>query len=111
MRCRPGLPCDCLRDWLPMSRFDVWWSEVPRRTPAEYATELARDRFWRDEQLRLIGTHPDFPEVVMFLDLNEELAHGLVLTLSRLPKERRQPFAEVFFDERRGGRDEIHNEP
>jgi hypothetical protein len=80
----------------PGRRF--WWSEEPRRSPAEYAAELARDRFWRDEQRRLIGTHPDFPEVLMLLDLSEELAHGLVLILSRLPEERRKPFAEVFFD-------------
>jgi hypothetical protein len=46
----------------------------------------------------------------MLLGLSEELAQGLVLTLSRLPKDRRQPFAQVFFDERRGGRDEISND-
>ena len=43
----------------------------------------------------------------MLLDLNEELAHGLVLTLSRLPKDRREPLAQVFFDERRGAHAEI----
>jgi hypothetical protein len=94
-----------------MSRFDRWWSEEPRRSPAEYATELARDRFWRDEQQRLIGTHPDFPEVTMLLDLNEELAHGLVLILSRLPEDRRKPFAQVFFDERPGRHEKIPNDP
>ncbi len=102
---------DCLRDWLPMSRFDVWWSEEPRRSPAEYSTELARDRFWRDGRQRLIGTHPDFPEVTMLLGLNEELAHALVLTLSQLPEDSREPFAQVFFDERRGGHEEISNDP
>jgi hypothetical protein len=91
-----------------MSRFDRWWTEEPRRSPAHYATALARDRFWRDEQLRLIGTHPDFPEVRMLLDnLNDELAHGLVLTLSRLPDDRRTPLALAFFAERRGGDREI----
>jgi hypothetical protein len=94
-----------------MSRFDAWWAEKPRRSPAEYATELARDRFWRDERQRLLGTHPDFPDVEMLLDLNEELAHGLVLALSRLPKERRRPLAEVFFDERRGGDQKIPDDP
>jgi hypothetical protein len=91
-----------------MSRFETWWREEPRRPPPEYATRLARDRFWRDEQQRLIGTHPDFPEVRMLLDdLNEELAHALLLTLSRLPEGRRAPFAEVFFAERRGGQLEV----
>jgi len=94
-----------------MSRIDRWRSEEPRRSPAEYATELARDRFWRDEQQRLIGTHPDFPDAAWLLGLNEELAHGLVLTLSRLPVDRRQPFAQVFFDESHGGRHEISNDP
>lgn len=94
-----------------MSRFDVWWSEEPRRSSAEYATELARDRFWRNESQRLIGTHPDFPDVAMLLDLNEELAHGLVLILSRLPEDSRQSFAEVFFDELRVGRGGIPSEP
>jgi hypothetical protein len=94
-----------------MSRFDAWWAEKPRRSPAEYATELARDQFWRDEHRRLLGTHPDSPDVEMLLDINVELAHGLVLALSRLPKERRRPLAEVFFDERRGGDQEIPNDP
>jgi hypothetical protein len=94
-----------------MSRFERWWAEDPRRTPAQYAAALARDRFWRDEQLRLIGTHPDFPDVTMLLDdLNEALAHALVLTLSRLPKDRREPFAEVFFAERPGGKRKIRND-
>jgi hypothetical protein len=95
-----------------MSRFDRWWIEEPRRSPAQYATALARDRFWRDEQLRLIGTHPDFPDVTMLLDdLNEELAHGLVLTLSRLPDDRRRPLAEAFFAEHRRGGREIRHDP
>jgi hypothetical protein len=74
-----------------------------RRSPAEYACELARDRFWRDERRRLMATHPDFPDVAMFLQLEEEVAHALVLVLSRLPEERRQPFAEGFFEERARG--------
>jgi hypothetical protein len=94
-----------------MSRFDDWWEEEPRRSPAEYATELARDRFWRDEQQRLIGTHPDFPEIAMLLELNEELAHALVLVLSQLPEDRRKPFAHVFFDERRGRHKRVSNDP
>jgi hypothetical protein len=87
------------------------WLEEPRRSPAEYATELARDRFWRDERQRLIGTHPNFPDAAILLDLNEELAHALLLTLSRLPEERRLPFAQVFFDERHGGDKEVPNDP
>jgi hypothetical protein len=94
-----------------MGRVDAWWSENPRRSPAEYAVELARDRFWRDEQQRLLGTHPDFPDVAILLDLNEELAHALLLTLSRLPEERRKPLAEAFFDEGRGGQQGIPHEP
>jgi hypothetical protein len=91
-----------------VSRLDVWWNEVPRRPPADYATALARDRFWRDEQRRLLGTHPDFPDVTMVLDnLGEELAHSLLLILSRLPEDRRRSFAEVFFEECRGGRDDL----
>src|SRR5439155_941718 len=56
---------------LAVSRVDDWWSEKPRRSPAEYAGELAQDRFWRDEQLRLIGTHPDWPDVAQFLELED----------------------------------------
>jgi len=93
-----------------MSDRDDWFSENPRRAPAEYALELARDPFWREEQERLIGTHPDFPDVAWLLNLNEELAHGLLLVLSRLPEEGRGSFAEVFFDERHGGHAEIPNE-
>ena len=84
-------------------RFDDRHDAQPQRKPAEYAVELARDRFWRDEQQRLIGTHPEFPDAAHFLDLSEELAHGVLLVLSRLPAERRSPFAEVFFDERQSG--------
>jgi hypothetical protein len=84
-----------------MGRVERWLSEEPRRSPAEYACALAQDRFWRDEQRRMIGTHPDFPDVTMLLELDEELAHALVLVLSRLPKERRRPFADAFHARRR----------
>jgi hypothetical protein len=70
---------------------------------AEIACSLARDRFWQDEQLRLIGTHPDWPDAADALELDEELAHALVLVLSRLPESRRRGFAEAFYEERHGG--------
>jgi hypothetical protein len=69
---------------------------------AEIACSLARDRFWQDERLRLIGTHPDWPDAAFFLELDEALAHALVLVLSRLPESRRRGFAEAFYEERRG---------
>ena len=93
-----------------MPRPDSFWEE-PRLEPAEYVIDLARDRFWRDEQRRLIATHPDFPDAAWMLDLNEELAHGFILVLSRFPEERRRSFAEVFFAERRGGRAELPSDP
>ena len=86
-----------------MSRVDDWWSEKPRRSPAEYACELAEDRFWRDEQRRLIATHPDWPDAAQFLELEDELAHGFVLVLSRLPASRRADFAGTFYAERSRG--------
>jgi hypothetical protein len=72
--------------------------------PPAYACVLARDRFWQDEQRRLIGTHPDWPDAAYFLDLDEELAHAFVLVLSRLPTERRRDFAEAFYAGRSGRR-------
>jgi hypothetical protein len=69
---------------------------------AEIACSLARDRFWQDEGLRLLGTHPDWPDAADALELDEELAHALVLVLSRLPESRRRGFAEAFYEERRG---------
>jgi hypothetical protein len=87
------------------SRVDRWLAE--QRSPAEVACLLARDRFWQDETLRLVGTHPDFPDVAMLLDLEEELAHALVLALSRVPTPRRPALAERFYEQRsreRGGR-------
>ena len=89
------------RDRHVMSRVDAWWSEEPRRSPAEYACELAGDRFWRDPKRRLIGTHPDFPDVAWLLDLDANVAHALVLVLSRMPAEGRRSFADVFFEEAR----------
>ena len=83
-----------------MSRVDDWWSEKPRRSPAEYACELAQDRFWRDEQQRLVGSHPDWPDSAQFLELEDDLAHAFVLLLSRLGAERRVDFAETFYSER-----------
>jgi hypothetical protein len=70
--------------------------------PPAYACTLARRRFWKDEQRRLIGTHPDWPDAAYFLELDEDLAHALVLVLSRLPAGRRRDFAESFYAERSG---------
>jgi hypothetical protein len=86
-----------------VSRFDKWFSEEPRRPPADIACLLARDRFWKDERQRLIGTHRDWPEVAELLDLTEELAHALVMVLSRLPAARRREFADAFYAQRRSG--------
>ena len=87
-----------------MSRFDKWVSEEPRRPPAEIACLLARDRFWKDERQRLIGTHREWPEVpALLLDLTEELAHALVIVLSRLPVAGRRRFADAFYEQRRSG--------
>jgi hypothetical protein len=87
-----------------VSRFDKWFSEEPRRPPAEIACLLARDRFWNDERQRLIGTHREWPEVPgLLLDLTEELAHALVMVLSRLPAAGRRGFADAFYEQRRSG--------
>src|SRR5262249_37633193 len=66
-----------------LSRMEQWFAERPRRPASEYACELAGDRFWRDERGRLIGMHPDWPEAAFLLGLREEIAHALVLALSR----------------------------
>jgi hypothetical protein len=85
-----------------MSRIDKWFSEEPHRPPAEIACLLARDRFWKDERQRLIGTPRDWPDVPeLLLDLTEELAHALVLVLSRLPANRRRDLADAFYEQRR----------
>lgn len=90
------------------SRLEQWWSEE-RRPPAAYACELARDQFWRGDQLRLIAMHPEFGHdsgyATELLDLHEFLANALVLVLSRLPQAARRPFAEVVYEERHSGRD------
>jgi hypothetical protein len=83
-----------------MPPVEDWWSEEPRRPPAAYACELAKRRFWRDEQRRLIATDHDLLVVAPLLELEEELAHALVLVLSRLPKSRRRDFADAFYEER-----------
>jgi hypothetical protein len=68
--------------------------------PAELALRLARDRFWQGAQLRLIATHPKWPEAAWDLGLPEEVAHALVLVLSRLPEAERGEFAEEYFASR-----------
>lgn len=87
-----------------MSPVEDWYSERPRRPPAAYACELAKQRFWRDAQSRLIATHHDLVEVAPLLELEEELAHAFVLVLSRFPASRRREFADDFYDERRRSR-------
>ena len=83
-----------------MPRIEEWWSERPHRSPAEYACELARARFWSDPERRFIMTPITVAEAIPLLDLEEELAHGLVLVLSQLPHADRLPFAERFYAER-----------
>src|SRR5436190_23409521 len=65
-----------------------------RLPPDELACKLAGDRFWRDETARLIGSHPDWPDAAHFLRREEEVAHALVLVLSRLPGRARRAFAQ-----------------
>jgi len=84
-----------------------WDSEEPPPPPAALACTLARDRFWQDPVRRLIGTHPRWPDAAYQLALEEELAHALVLVLSRLPESRRRDFADVFYAERRGSGREL----
>ena len=86
-----------------MSRVDAWLTEGPWPPPAEAACELSADDFWQEPLERLIGTHPDWPDASYLLDLEPEVAHALVLVLSRLPAEARRPFADAFYAERRGG--------
>lgn len=83
-----------------MHRLEKWFEERPRRTPAEYACALARDAFWRDERARLITAHPDWPDAAYLLGLGDDVAHALVLVLSRMPAADRLPFAQSFFDRR-----------
>src|SRR5919197_421182 len=91
------LPC--------MSRMDRWFAERP--SPAEIACALAGDKFWRDARLRLIGTHPDWPDAAWLLRLDEAVAHAFVLVLSRLPAARRRDFAEAFYARRDGSGAEL----
>jgi hypothetical protein len=91
-------------------RIQRWYSEEPRRPPAAIACALADDRFWKDERRRLIGTHPDWPDAAGLLELNEALAHALVLVLSRLPLETRRGFADAFYDLRRSRAAELHGD-
>jgi hypothetical protein len=87
-----------------MTRVTRWYHERPRRPPAEIACLLARDRFWRDEGRRLIGTHPEFPDAEWVLETEAEVGHALVLVLSRLPARRRAGFAAAFYEGRTQGR-------
>jgi hypothetical protein len=76
---------------------DLWW-ELPRRTPAEYALELAGyEPFERDARM-FIATIPDIEEGAEFLDVGPEVAHALVLALSSLPDELRPGLAERFYE-------------
>jgi hypothetical protein len=79
--------------------------------PALRACALARDRFWRDELRRLIGTHPRWPDAGWDLDLPEELAHALVLALSALPERNRRGLADAFYAARRSGPVELPADP
>ncbi|HEX6701717.1 MAG TPA: hypothetical protein VF101_13395 [Gaiellaceae bacterium] len=72
--------------------------------PVDLALRLARQRFWKDERLRLIATHHDWPDAAWGLHLEPELAHAFVLVLSRLPKASRADFAEAFYGVRRNRR-------
>ena len=53
----------------------------------------------------MIGAHRDWPDVAYLLRLDEDIAHALVLVLSRLPASKRRALADAFFDEHvgRGG--------
>lgn len=84
-----------------MARVDDWWSEHPRREPAEYAVELSRARVWHDER-RFVRTIPGVEESAPLLGLDPSFAHAFVLVLSQLPAAARQPFAESFYAERSG---------
>jgi hypothetical protein len=88
-----------------MSRIDQWLSENPDLSAPELACRLARDRFWKDEQQSLIRTHPEMPDAAYMLGLDEEVAHALLLVLSRLRASERQAFAQAFYEQRQGGSD------
>jgi hypothetical protein len=86
---------------------DAWDPEAPRPPVAELACRLARGRFWRDAERRLIATHPGWFGHGRDLDLPDELAHALVLVLSRLPETHRRGFADAYFAAERSGPTEI----
>lgn len=85
------------------SAYDTW-SERPRRPPAEYALRLARKRAWQDVERCFIATVADAEEAAPLLELDVELAHALVLVLTRLPQADRRAFAEAFYARRRPDR-------
>jgi hypothetical protein len=87
------------------------WIEDRGPPPAEHACTLARGRFWLDELRRVIGTHPAWPDAASDLRLPEELAHALVLVLSRVPASGRRDFADAFYAESRGVPIELPPEP
>ena len=87
------------------------WEDYEALSVAELACVLARDRFWRDELRRLIGTHPRWPDAGWHLQLPEELAHAFVLVLSRLPETHRRGFADAFYAASRSGPVELPTEP
>ena len=84
----------------PMTRVDRWWSESPRRPPAEYACELARSCAWPVPEVVFVTTVPDPEEAAPLLELEIELAHAPVLVLSQLPGSLRRAFADSSYAER-----------
>lgn len=91
-----------IADDVGVDRVGRWYSERPRRPPAEYATQLARMRAWRDVERLFITSVPDLWDLDDLLELDVELAHALVLVLSRLPAARRRDFADRFYERRSG---------
>jgi hypothetical protein len=87
-----------------MDRVGRWYSERPRRSPAEYALELTRLRGWRDVERSFIESVDDLWELDEFLNLDSELAHAFVFVLSTQPAARRRDYAERFYSERTGDR-------
>ena len=86
---------------------ESWDDEEPRPPAAELACRFARGRFWQDAQRRLIATHPGWPGPASDLGLPDELAHALVLVLSRLRDPHRRGFADAFYAAERSGPIEI----
>ena len=107
----PGVEARCsvplsyggvIADDASVDRVGRWCSEQPRRPPAEYATLLARMRVWRDVERSFITSVPDLWDLDSLLELDVELAHALVLVLSRLPASRRRELADRFYERRTG---------